>query len=140
MKKLLVAGLIFALPLVAMAGNYKGSTITKSSITADDSTSAIDLRGFSQLSSEVVFATCTGAAADTGDLYLQTSNDNLNWFTILTIAADSGAGLTGDVYFDYLPDGATANQGGFGRYVRWYWDEQCGTPNVSYTIYYEAKE
>lgn len=122
-----------------MALNYKSSSQTASALTAATNGDAIDLRGYSRLAVQIKFGTCTGTT-NTSTLLLQTSNDNSNWITIVQIASETDCvDYDSDDYFSYVPDYATAGDGGFGRYVRIRLTG-TGTFSVSYTMYYEAKE
>lgn len=122
-----------------MALNYKSGDQTQSAISSSSSGSAIDLRGYSKLATHTVFATCTGTS-NTASLVVQTSNDAVNWTTIITIwnHADVEDAST-DKYFDYIPDGAGGLLSGFGRYIRFRFIA-AATYAATYTIFYEAKE
>lgn len=141
-KKTIIGMAIFLLIASSvMAGlNFKSGSETQSAITETTNGNTIDLAGYSGIGIQVSFATCTGAAADSATLVIQTSMDNSNWVDLITLVAyDSGAGHSGDNHFHYIPDGATANEGGFLRYIRY----RCvadGSPSLSYTIKWIAKE
>ena len=124
-----------------MALNFKTGTIQQDSISSSSNTDAIDLAGYSKLSSFVKFGTCTGSAGSSGQLALQTSPDNSSWATITgDVVADTiGDTLSGNSYHKYHPDNATADETGFARYIR-YRMIITGTPSLTYTIYWHAKE
>lgn len=128
-----------------MALNYKSGTDFQSAITASQNSDALDLRGYKELAIQVRFGTCVGIAGSSGQYTLQTSNiggsDANDWSTIpIDIQADeSGNSLSATTVWKYFPDGATANQTGFGRYVRFRM-VVTGAPSLTYTTYWEATE
>lgn len=124
-----------------MALNYRSNTDIQSAITASQNSDALDLRGYSKLAIQVVFGTCTGAGASSGQYTLQTSNNKDDWSTITgDIQADtSGAALNGITVYKYFPDNATADETGFGRWIRFRM-VVTGSPSLSYTTYWLAKE
>jgi len=121
-----------------MALNYKSGRESQSAIAASTSGNAIDLRGYDKIGISTIFGTCTGTT-NTGSLVVQTSNDNVNWHTILTIWSHADVqDASTDTYFDYIPNSDAANQIGFGRYIRFRFIG-TGTFAATYTIYWEAK-
>jgi hypothetical protein len=137
MKKLLIAGLALLFAYVpTKAANYKSDSETQSALSATTNGTAIDLRGYTELSIYTDFATCTGTT-NSCSLIVQTSMDNSNWINLLVISDTTDAeDWSGWEVFDYLPD---SNNQGFGRYVR-YRFYTGGTASVSYTIRWEAKD
>lgn len=123
-----------------MALNYKPGDETQSALTTATAGSSIELLGYSKLAIQLKFATCTGTTNTAAGVKVQTSNDGDNWADLKTLATETDAqDLSGDNYFDYLPDNGTADEFGFGKYIRFY----CfgsGTFSISYTVTYIAKE
>jgi len=135
-----------------MAINYKSGTETQSAITTDTNGNAIDLVGYSKLTVQTIFATCTGQAgngdtAATQGLWIETSNDNSNWEKLLAIKYETNNSLySGDTYLDIIPDHTAAisapNQTavGFGRYIRFIFAAANYTGgSVSYTVKWIAR-
>lgn len=128
-----------------MALNYKDGTDIQAAITASQNSSALDLRGFSKLAIQVKFGTCTGVIDSAARYTLQTSNiggtSSSDWSTMtgLIQASTSGATLAGITAFKYFPDNGTADETGFGRWVRFRM-VITGAPSLSYTTYWLAKE
>lgn len=124
-----------------MALNYKGGTDYQSAIVASQNGSVLDLRGYSKLAIQVKFGTCTGVINSAARYALQTSNNNSDWSTMtgLIQASTSGAALNDITVYKHFPDNATADETGFGRYVRFQM-VVTGAPSLTYTTYWEAKE
>lgn len=122
-----------------MALNNATGSETQSALTATTNGTAVELRGYSKLAIQTVFATCTGTA-NTATLTLQTSNNNSDWSDLVEIAAETDAvDFDSDTYTTYLPDQTVAGDSGFCRYIRLRL-AGSGTFSVSYTWYYIARE
>lgn len=125
-----------------MALNYREKEDIQSAVTASKNSDAIDLAGFSKLAIQVVFGTCTGVIASSGQYVLQTSNNiNGSWTTMTgdIKVVTSGATLNNTTVFKHFPDNATADETGFGRWVRFRMIV-TGSPSLSYTTYWHAKQ
>lgn len=124
-----------------MAKNFRESLDIQSAITASQNSDAIDLAGYSKLAIHVKFGTCTGVIASSGQYTLQTSNDGKFWDTMTgdIKVNTSGATLSDTTVFKHFPDNATADETGFGRWVRFRM-VVTGAPSLSYTTYWHAKE
>ena len=124
-----------------MGLNFKSEVDVQSAITASQNSNAFDLAGYKELAIQVKFGTCTGAGASHGQYTLQTSNNNNDWTTMTgDIKVDTtGATLNDTTVFKYFPDNATADETGFGRWVRFRM-VVTGSPSLSYTTYLIAKQ
>ncbi len=125
-----------------MALNFKSDTDIQAAITASQNSEAFDVGGYSRLAIQVVFGTCTGAGASHGQYVLQTSNNVDGSWTTMTgnIKVDTtGEDLNNTTVFKYFPDNATADETGFGRWVRFRMII-TGSPSLSWTTYWLAKE
>lgn len=124
-----------------MALNFKSNDFVESSIAASKNSEVLDLAGYSKLAIQVKFGTCVGVAGSSGQYTLQTSNNNSDWTTMTgDIQTDeSGNSLSGTTVYKYFPDNATADETGFGRYVRMRM-VVTGAPSLTYTTYWIAKE
>ena len=121
-----------------MARSYKSGRETQSAIIATTNSVSVDLRGYSELAVSTIFGTCSGTT-NTGSLVIQTSNDNVNWHTIVTIWSHADVvDASTDTYFDFLPDATATALAGFGRYIRFRFIG-TGTYAATYTIYWEAR-
>lgn len=124
-----------------MPSNYMDGKVIKSAITATTDDEKIDVRGYKEIAIQVKWGTCTGSDNGTPHIDLETSNDGENWTSVKAIATSSdahAATLSGLNYQIYIPDYATAGDGGYGRYIRFTFTAS-GTFSVSYTVYYELK-
>jgi hypothetical protein len=119
---------------------YKQGSVTKSAITATTDDDKIDVTPYKSIAIQAKFATCTGTS-NTSTLKMQTSNDGENWADCTpTLASETDAAdLNGDNYFQFLPDGGTTNEFGFGKYIRFTFTGS-GTFSVSYTITYLLRD
>ena len=124
-----------------MALNYKSGDFVKSAIAATDNGKSLDVRGYKELAIQVKFGTCVGVAGSSGQYTLQTSNNNSDWTTMTgDIQTDeSGNSLSGTTVYKHFPDNATAEETGFGKYVRMQM-VVTGAPSLTYTTYWLAKE
>jgi len=123
--------------------NFKEGTVTFSAVThAGESSTAVDVRGYNSIAIQLKFATCAGST-NSATVKMQTSNDNSNWADCTpTLASEANASsFSGGNYFIYLPDNATANEFGFGKYIRFTIAGSEGDPamSVSCTITYLLK-
>ena len=120
---------------------FKEGTVSKSAISATTDDDGIDVRGYNEIAMQVKFGTCTGTSNGTPHIDLQTSNDNTNW-TVVQVIKTSGdtdaATLSGTNAQTYIPDPATAGDGGFGKYIRFTFTGS-GTFSVSYQVFYLLK-
>ena len=124
-----------------MALNYKSGTDYQAAITASQNSNTLDVMGYSKLAIQVKFGTCTGVIDSAARYTLQTSNNNSDWNTMTgeIQTSTSGAALTGVTVYKHFPDNATADETGFGRYVRFRM-VITGAPSLTYTTYWLAKE
>ena len=128
-----------------MALNYKSGTDIQAAITASQNSDALDVRGYSKLAIQVKFGTCTGVIDSAAKYTLQTSNvggtSSSDWSTIVgeIQTSTSGAALNGVTVYKHFPDNATADETGFGRFIRFRM-VVTGAPSLSYTTYWYAIE
>jgi hypothetical protein len=124
-----------------MALNFKSGTDSQSAISASTNGDSVEVAGYSQVAIHLIFGTCTGATGgDTAAITIETSNDDKNYSTLGTIqVAAQGSTLSATKVYDYYPDNATANQIGFGRYIRFVCTV-AGTVSITYKINWLAKE
>jgi len=124
-----------------MALNYIWGQQIESNVTADNNGDSIDLVGYSKLAVHVVWGTTAGTS-NTAVFKVETSNDGQNWATYVTLFSQADlVTWSGTNTFAHLPDNATANEFGFGRYIRFVLAASSWTTSsANYTVKWLAKE